>query len=386
MVASIGAVAERARTAHPAGPRGALLCTVLALVAFGMLLQLSHAATTLPAEAFRAEMIEQAAFRLTGVGLLVAGMALGPRKIECTIPALTAISIVLLVLCFVPGFEQPINGAHRWIRIFGHGPSIQPSEIARVFLILWAARRCALLDSDLDRLRRGFLPTLLLGLVAAALIFREPDLGGALLFLTCFGMTLFAGGARMRHMVIVAAVGACLLAVAVQVFSHVRERFQVWAGEATNDQVTRAAEAMASGGLTGVGYAQGGFRNAGLQYMQTDYAFALVGEEFGLVGMLIVLGLFGALVWHALRLVLCISDRFAALAAFGLTTSVAFQALIHLQVVTGLAPPKGMALPFLSDGGSALLGSCLAIGLALGAARPLRAPAHLPTASESFRT
>lgn len=373
LIDAAGAASDRARTAHPAGPRNALLCTVLALIGYGMLLQLSHAATTLPAASFRSEMMEQTLFRLFGVGLLLGGMALGPRKIECTIPALTVLSFVLLILCFVPGFEQPINGAHRWIRIWGVGPSIQPSEIARVFLILWAARRCALLQSDLDSLRRGFLPTLFVGLLAAFLIFREPDLGGALLFLTCFGLTLFVGGARMRHMSIVAAVGACLLLLAVQIFGHVRERFDVWAGDATNDQVTRAAEAMASGGLFGVGYTLGGFRNAGLQYMQTDYAFSLIGEEMGLLNMLIVVGLFAALIWHSLRLVLCISDRFAALAAFGLTTSVAFQALIHLQVVTGLAPPKGMALPFLSDGGSALLGSCLAIGLALGAARPAHA-------------
>ena len=94
-----------------------------------------------------------------------------------------------------------------------------------------------------------------------------------------------------------------------------------------------------------------------------------MGEEFGLFGVLLVIGIFAAFAWHALRLVLCIQDRFAALAAFGLTTSVGLQALIHLQVVTGLAPPKGMALPFLSDGGSGLLAACGAVGLALGAAR-----------------
>ena len=87
---------------------------------------------------------------------------------------------------YVPGFEQPINGAHRWIRIFGRGPSIQPSEVARVVFVLWVARRCAMLDGDLRSLRRGFIPTLLVGLLAGGLLFREPDLGGALLFLLCF--------------------------------------------------------------------------------------------------------------------------------------------------------------------------------------------------------
>ena len=371
----VAAAGERAREAHPAGPRNALLCTTLALIAFGMLIQLSHAATTLPAEAFRSEMGQQVAFRVMGIGLLLAGMALGPRKVERVIPAATVGAFVLLILCFVPGFEQPLNGSHRWIKIFGKGPSIQSSEIARVILVLWAARRCALLEEEgLGDLRRGFMPALGVGLLAAFLIFREPDLGGALLFLMCFGATLYVGGARVRHVGIVGAVAAVLLLAALQFFGHVRERFAVWAGEASNSQVTRAAEAMASGDFFGVGYTHGGFRNAGLQYMQTDYAFAFVGEEFGFFGNCVVLGLFAAFVWHSLRLVLCIKDRFAALAAFGLATSVSLQALIHLQVVTGLAPPKGMALPFLSDGGSALLAACLAVGLALGAARPRTEP------------
>lgn len=360
---------DRARSAHPAGPRNALLCTVLVALVFGMIMQLSHASTTLPPEEFRGQMLEQAAFRLAGLALLIGGMVLGPRRIEPLIPAATVGAFVLLVLCFVPGFEQPLNGSHRWIRIFGKGPSIQASELARVALVLWAARRCALLDDDLGDLRRGFVPTLLVGCLAAGLVLKEPDLGGALLLFACFGATLYVGGARMKHVTLVGAVAAMLLLVAVQVFTHVRERFAVWAGESTNSQVSRAAEAMASGDLFGVGFAQGGFRNAGLQYMQTDYVFALVGEEFGLFGVLLVVGIFAAFAWHALRLVLCIQDRFAALAAFGLTTSVGLQALIHLQVVTGLAPPKGMALPFLSDGGSGLLAACGAVGLALGAAR-----------------
>jgi len=336
---------------HPAGPRNALLYTTLALLAFGMLIQLSHASTTLPAAEFSSAMGEQLMFRLAGAGILLAGMFVGPRGIERLIPAATVLCIVALVLVFVPGFEQPINGAHRWIRVFGRGPSIQPSEVARVVFVLWVARRCAMLDGDLRSLRHGFIPTLLVGLLAGGLIFREPDLGGALLFLLCFGLTLFVGGAR-------------------------KERFAVWTGGSTNSQVTRASEAMASGGLSGVGFGQGGFRNAGLQYTQTDYALALVGQEFGLWGLLLVVGLFSAFVWFSLRLVLSVRDRFAALAAFGLTLSVALQAMVHLQVVTQLAPPKGMALPFLSDGGSSLLASCLAAGLALGAARPRE---HGPT-------
>ena len=103
--------------------------------------------------------------------------------------------------------------------------------------------------------------------------------------------------------------------------------------------------------------------------MQTDYVCSLVGEELGLFGVLVLVGLWAAFVWNGLRLVRTVKDRFAALAAFGLTVGVATQAMIHLAVVTQLSPPKGMALPLISDGGSALMSTCLAIGLILGASR-----------------
>lgn len=365
----VRAAGVRARERDPAGPRTALLWTVLALIVLGFMIQMSHAATTLPRGAFLEEMGQQLGFRLGGVALLFFGMWMGPRRIEPMIPALTVFSLAGLVLVFVPGFEQAVNGSHRWIRFFGRGPSIQPSEIARVVFVLWVARRCVLLDDRVMSLRAGFVPTFAFGLMATALILREPDLGGALLFLLCFGTTLFVGGARMQHLALVIAACILLVLIALKSFGHVAERFAVWMGDSTNDQVTRAAEAMASGDFFGVGYAQGGFRNAGLQYMQTDYALALVGEELGLYGIWLVVGLFAAFIWNAQSMVLGIRDRFAALCAFGLTISVAFQAMVHLQVVTGLAPPKGMALPFLSDGGSAMLAACLAVGLALGAAK-----------------
>ena len=112
-----------------------------------------------------------------------------------------------------------------------------------------------------------------------------------------------------------------------------------------------------------------GSRNAGVPYLESDYVFALVGEELGLVGMLLVLGLLVAFLWFGLRLVLSVRDRYEALVSFGLLVSVALQAMLHVQVVAGLAPPKGMTLPFISDGGTSLIVSSLAVGLALGAAR-----------------
>ena len=362
---------RRASERDPRGPARALFAVVLGLMAFGFLLQASHAATTVPRELLRGELVELMVFRGVGLVILFGAWAIGPQRLAQFVPALTVLVMAALVAVYLPVVGAPRNGAHRWVEIPGVGFGIQPSEFARVLLVLWVARRCALLGPRIGEWRAGFAPTVGLGLAAFALVFLEPDLGGSILILMCYGATLFVGGARMNHVVLtVTSLGGAAVLFGLTQFGHIRERFAVWTGEATNDQVRRSAEAMASGDLFGVGLGQGLFRNANLQYMQTDYALALVGEEFGLFGVLLVVGLFAAFAWHAFRLVLAVEDRFAALTAFGLTVSVAFQAMLHLQVVTGLAPPKGMALPFLSDGGSALLASCLAVGLALGASRP----------------
>ncbi|MCB9910177.1 MAG: FtsW/RodA/SpoVE family cell cycle protein [Planctomycetes bacterium] len=348
----------------------AVLGTVLALMAFGLLVQISHASTTLPKAAFGHEVRNLVGMRLAGLFVLGVAAWMGPRGIERFLPWITGAVLILLVLVFLPGFQSQINGSRRWVQLPGFPMTLQPSELARVVGVLWVAWRCALLGDGVQDARRGYLPMLAMAGLFAGLILAEPDLGGALLFLVCYLSVLFVGGARWTHMGLSAcALLAGSLVVAATAFHYVRERLAIWMGDSTNDQVRRAMEAIASGDGLGVGIGQGGFRNQSLQYMQTDYVFSMVGEEFGLLGSALVIGLFLALLFHGLRMVRAIPDRFSALAAFGLLVSVVVQAMLHLQVVTGLAPPKGMNLPFVSDGGSALLATCLAVGIALGAAR-----------------
>jgi cell division protein FtsW len=180
---------------------------------------------------------------------------------------------------------------------------------------------------------------------------------------------MWVGGARPIHVYgpLFAAGGIAFLVV-ITFVGYIRQRIEMWLGSATNDQVLRSSEAIASGDLAGVGLGHGLFRNARVPYLESDYVFALTGEELGLLGMWLVLGLFLAFLWFALRYVLSIRDRYDALCVFGLLLSVGLQAMVHAQVVTGLAPPKGMPLPFLSHGGTSLVVSSLAVGLALGAA------------------
>lgn len=361
---------RRAGRLDPAGPAIAVFCTVLAMLGLGFLIQASHAATTVQPEAFRAELLSLLEFRLLGLFVLLIGFKLGPQGVRPLIPALTLLVLLMLIAVYVPGLSAAKNGSRRWLEVPFLGLTVQPSEIARVVIVLWVASRCVQLGPRLQEMRTGYMPMLFFGISLFLLILGEPDLGGALLFFLCFVCTMWVGGARPAHVAgSLGMFGGGALVLGATMLAYVRERIAVWMGESTNDQVLLTARAMASGDMFGVGLTHGGARNSGVQYMQTDFALSLVGEELGFLGIVVVLGLLFTYIWFSLRLVLSIRDKYCALVAFGLLVSVAFQAMLHVQVVTGLAPPKGMNLPFISDGGSSLVASCLAVGLALGAVR-----------------
>ncbi|MCB9914246.1 MAG: FtsW/RodA/SpoVE family cell cycle protein [Planctomycetes bacterium] len=367
----LDAFARRAESADAMRPAVKVLCVVLAMMGLGFLLQASHAATTLDSvEAFHAALRHQAVFRVGAVLALLVGFRVGPRGLRPFLPALVVLSAAMLVACYVPALNDSRNGSRRWVFIPFTNISIQASEVARIVLAVWVADRCMRLEERLGDLRRGVAPILALGLFFFALIGFETDLGGALVFLLVFLSTWFVGGARIAHFTgSLGTLGGVAILLAVSSVEYIRGRIDMWFGAAKNSQVEDSLRALGSGDLWGVGLAQGQYRNMRLPYQDSDYVYSLVGEELGLFGMVLCTGLFLAFVWFSLRLVLSIKDRFAALAAFGLLLSVALQAMIHMQVVTKLAPPKGMTLPFFSHGGTSLIVSALAVGLALGAAR-----------------
>lgn len=365
----LDALAAAARAEDPARPAVKLLCVVIALMGIGLLMQVSHVATTAPPDATFAELRQQVVFRALGLGVLLVAYRIGPSGLRRVLPHLVLLASIALLGVWLPGIGKPENGAHRWIRLPVVG-SFQPSELVRIVMILWVADRCTRLGPRLGELWRGVLPVLAIGLFFVAAIGMQPDVGGALLFFGCFMSTLWVGGARSLHAAgTLAGVLAGGVVLAISKFQHVRGRIAVFLGNAENAQVSQATEALGSGHGLGVGLAGGLYRNTGVPYQDSDYVFALIGEELGLAGMVLTLGLISAFVWFSLRLVLSIRNRFAALSAFGLLLSVGVQAMLHVQVVTGLAPPKGMTLPFVSDGGTSLVISSLAVGLALGAAR-----------------
>lgn len=364
-------LARRAEVLDPLRPATRLFVVVLALSALGFLLQASFAATTRSPAEFWEELRGQALLRILSLGGMLLAFRVGPAGLRRCLPHLVVLAAVMLVLVFVEPFRAARNGAFRWIELpLGARLTFQPSELARIVVVLWVADRCVKLGPRVHDLRRGVFPMLLLALFFFVVILVETDLGGAMLLLICALSTMWVGGARMLPVgASLVAIGGGAITAAGLFVPYMRNRIAMWFGQVDNGQVAGTLKALGSGGLFGAGYTQGGYRNDGVPYLESDYVFALVGEELGLVGLLLVLAGWLAFLWFALRVVLSLRERYEALASFGLLLSVALQAMVHVQVVSGLAPPKGMTLPFLSDGGTSLIVSSVAVGLALGAAR-----------------
>jgi cell division protein FtsW len=363
-------VAESAQGPDPSVYANALFGVVLALMALGFLVQASHSATIQGLDSYHGELVSQALFRVGGIAALAVGYRFGPSGVRRFLPPLMVVSALMLVAVYVPGLRSEVNGSKRWLKL--GALTFQPSEVARVVLVLWVADRCTKLGETLHGFRKGVLPMLAASLVFFGLVLGETDLGGSLLLLICALMVMWVGGAQFRSVAVPAiVVGGGAIAALATFIPYVRHRIAVFFHQAHNDQVSDTYNAIAHGGVFGTGIGQGPFRNAGVPYLDSDYVFAQLGEEFGWLGMYVLLALSLSFMWFALRLVLSLRDRYDALCAFGLLISVCLQGMIHCQVVARLAPSKGMTLPFISDGGTSLIVSSLAVGLALGAARRL---------------
>lgn len=364
-------LARKAEVHDPMRPAVRLFLVVLALSGIGFLMQTSFAATTRSPAEFHAELRGQALLRLLSLGVMLLAFRLGPAGLRRLLPHLIVLSALLLVLVFVEPFRAARNGAFRWVELpLGARLTFQPSELARIVVVLWVADRCVKLGPRVHDLRRGVLPMLTVALFFFMVVLVETDLGGSMLLLICALSTMWVGGARMLPVgASLVAIGGGAITAASLFVPYMRNRISMWFGQVDNGQVSGTLKALASGDVFGAGLTHGGFRNDGVPYLESDYVFALVGEELGVFGMWIVLACWLAFLWFSLRLVLSLRDRYEALATFGLLLSVALQAMVHVQVVSGLAPPKGMTLPFLSDGGTSLIVSSFAVGLALGAAR-----------------
>ncbi|MEJ7860383.1 MAG: putative lipid II flippase FtsW [Pyrinomonadaceae bacterium] len=278
---------------------------------------------------------------------------------------LLAVTAVLLLAVF--GFP-PINGARRWIRFPMF--SFQPSEIAKIALPIFFAYFLTKNQDLVGDLKETVLPcAMVLGFFGSLIIF-EPDLGTTMVLCAAFIAMYFAAGAKILHL---AAVGLGLLFIGTcaLIFAPWRvERLMAFAdpykhADDAGYQVVQSLYAIGSGGVIGEGFAKGQQKLFYLPYPHSDFIFAVVGEELGLVGTLAVVLAFGLLLWRGTRAALLAPDRFSMLLGIGIVTGIIAQALFNISVVISILPAKGIPLPFISYGGSSIIVTLFAVGILL---------------------
>ncbi|HUF12750.1 MAG TPA: putative lipid II flippase FtsW [Longimicrobiales bacterium] len=288
--------------------------------------------------------------------------------------------IAMLVVQVLPGTQAispTVNGARRWLEI---GPVwIQPSEFAKLALLVWTAALCVKKQDQLPSLSRGLLPFLIVWSVVAGLVFLQPNLSTALLMLLLCGTVVFAGGGRIGHFLLLGVFGLPLVWSQVESVAYRLRRIVAFV-DPTHDpagasyQIDQALVALGSGGVLGLGFGRGQQKFGFLPEPHNDFIFAMVGEEWGLVGITALVAAFVAVALVGYRIARQAPDLFGYLLAVGMTNLIVVQALLHMSVNVALVPTTGMALPFLSYGRSNLLVSLAAVGILMAIARVSIAP------------
>lgn len=286
--------------------------------------------------------------------------------------ALLAVSAVLLTLVIIPGIGVSINGSRRWLNIAGL--SMQPSEFAKYAMVIFMAGALDRRSEAIGSLFGGVAPLLIVPGVMFLLILEQPNLSTGGSILICALVMLFIAGLKKRHMALLGVCGLGVGAFYAWSAPYRRERllsFRDPFAKMSDEgyQLSQSLIALGSGGLFGMGLGQGKQKFAYLPYPESDFIFAIVGEDFGLFGCLAVIALFGAFVFAGLRVALGCRDRYGALLAGGITSMIGLQAFINMGVVTGIMPTTGLPLPFFSAGGTSVSMIMAAVGILLNISR-----------------
>lgn len=278
--------------------------------------------------------------------------------------ALVTIILLIVVLAF-----RDIKGAHRWIK-FGF-ISLQPSELAKISVIFFIAHYLSEIGSGVRKLLPGVLIPLAYTSLVGGLIMLEPDFGTTLSVFMIFFAMLFAAGVRMLHLTFIGSLGVAAAVLAIKLEPYRLRRL----GDPMKDpkgagwQIVNSLMALGSGGLFGMGFGRSRQKFFYLPEAHTDYIFAIIGEEMGLLGTLTVLALFLLLAWRGYRAAMTASDDYGSLLAIGITSYIVFQALLNMAVVTAMLPTTGITLPLVSNGGTSLCITLFSLGILLNVSK-----------------
>ncbi len=343
--------------------------SVVLLTAIGLVMVYSATAFEAPRSGMSLGLFEkQILWTLIAGGVLLLFTRVDYRWLGAMSGWLLLILIVMLVFVLIPQLGVEVKGARRWFRL---GPlSFQPSELAKLVMVIFTARYLSMARGRLEDFKRGTLPLLVVIGVVCFLVALEPDLGTSLFLAGSILSLSVIGGIRVRHMVPMVAVALPLFLVFMLTrFDHIQARFSGFRDPMGSYQLRQSLLALGSGGWTGVGLGAGREKLYFLPERTSDFIFSLLGEEMGFVGTTAVIFLFLLLVTLGLRIALSARDSLGFYMAIGITLLVGLQAATNIAVITASVPTKGISLPFISAGGSLLLTLYAGAGILVSIAR-----------------
>ncbi|MCL2760027.1 MAG: putative lipid II flippase FtsW [Desulfuromonadales bacterium] len=353
-----------------------ILMMVIALTCFGVVMVYS-ASSIMADKRFHDSFYflkRQAIFAVIGfIGMYIA-MRVDYHVWRVAAVPLLIICMLCLVIVFIPGVGGSVKGATRWIKLPGF--HFQPAELAKLSLIIFMAYS---LDRKRDQIRwfKGLLPYMLVLLVMIGLLMLQPDMGSSITLAGVAIIMLFAAGMRVSHIVSIVLFSIPLLYYLIMHKEYRRRRIlsflNPWADpENTGFQIIQSWLAFGTGGVTGQGLGEGKQKLFYLPEAHTDFILSVIGEELGFVGTVIVAAMFLLLIHRSIRVAIYAEDSFGRFLAFGIAILIGAEAFVNIAVVMGLLPTKGLALPFISYGGSSLILTLFAVGILLNISSKMR--------------
>ncbi len=345
-----------------------LLFPVLFLVGIGIVMVYS-ASSAVAAKKFESSyyfLKKQALFSMSGIVVLVLCRHFPLKLLRSFTYPLLVLAFLLLAALHITDLGISVGGAVRWLRLGSF--SFQPSELTRLSLIVYLAYSLSKKQDRLENFYVGFLPHVLVLSVFAAMILLQPDFGSVVILGIITWIMMFVGGVRISHLLtsllVLIPVGCLFLISADYRMQRIASFWDPWQHAANGGyQAVHSLMAFGTGGIWGVGIGKGYQKLFYLPEPHTDFIFSVIGEEFGLIGVLIILGLYALILIKGIRIAMDTEDPFASLLAMGLTAAIGIQVCINMGVTLALLPTKGLTLPFLSYGGTSLLINMASVGI-----------------------
>lgn len=359
-----------------------LFITVLILLSLGVIMVLSASAPSALSKTSKSYtyFVRQFIFAIIGIGIMLFISKIDYRFYKKYYWLVYAVSVLVLLLVLIPGLGREVNGATRWIGIPGLG-QFQPSEITKIGLIIFYAGYLSDHKSELKDFWRGFVKPLAFLLPPIAILYLvQNHLSVCLVIAAITAVMMLMAGCRLLHFIaagLVGVAGIVIMLIKGQTsesssfrWDRIVTFFDPWSdATGTGYQMVQSLYAIGSGGLFGVGLGNSTQKYLYIPEPQNDFIFAIVAEELGFVGCVAIIALFGIFVWRGIVIAMKAPDMFGSLLAVGVTTLVAVQTIINIAVVTASIPTTGMALPFFSYGGTALVILLASVGILLNVSR-----------------